>query len=317
MRSRHIDVTICLDKIRESAENIRHQTNVGLIAVVKADAYGAGAPFVTDALASVVDEFAYFTVDEAREVGKPGLLIGPALDDASVFRELNLRPTVMSAADAVRYRGMSVAVSVDTGMQRFGCDPNDLDEIFRTCTVRDLYTHSRDASAAERVREFARARDCRAHAAATALLSTPGAWLDSVRPGYALYRGAMRVTARLQAAYETTGQIGYTGFSAPRVGIILAGYSNGLRPAPVMINGRRQRLIEIGMNSSFVTTAPADRPGDEVVLLGDEMPAAEVAQSLGCRPHEVHCRYGESGVRRYVRSAVAATVGCPSMSKPR
>jgi alanine racemase len=118
----------------------------------------------------------------------------------------------------------------------------------------------------------------------------------------------LRVSARLFSTRATSGPAGYTGFEHPYIGIVLAGYSNGLRPAPVRINGRPQRLLEVGMNSSFVSLDAADQTGDEVVLLGDDLSAEEVAAALGCRPHEVHCRYAALGIRQYrtaVRGAVA------------
>lgn len=110
----------------------------------------------------------------------------------------------------------------------------------------------------------------------------------------------MRVSARLNAVRDTSGPIGYTGFESPRVGIILAGYSNWVAPGPVLINGRRQRLLEAGMNTSFVSVAPGDRAGDEVVLLGDGLTEAELAAQLRVREHEILCRYCAMGPRAYV-----------------
>jgi len=126
-----------------------------------------------------------------------------------------------------------------------------------------------------------------------------------VRPGLALYRGAVRVTARLQAVRDTSGPIGYTGFRWPRVGIILAGYSNLLQPAPVLINGRRQMLLEVGMNTCFVSVHPTDKPGDEVVLLGDGLTEATLADHLQVREHEILCRYTAMGPRQHVCKAPA------------
>lgn len=298
MRSRHIVVQVNLDTVRQNAEQIRRRTGVGLIAIIKADAYGLGAPRVADALASVVDEFGYFTLAEAREVGKPGLITGPAEHDPAEYDELRVRPTVMNAADAARYARIPVALSVDTGMQRFGCDPANLDLLLQYGNVADVYTHAGAAENVQRLRQFVAGRH-RMHAACTALLDDPNNWLDAVRPGIGLYRGAMRVSTTLAAVRATSGPAGYTGFSSPHIGIILAGYSNRLAPAVVLINGRRQRLLEIGMNSAYVSTDPRDKLGDEVVLLGDGLTEAEVASSLNVREHEVLCRYGSCGVRQY------------------
>src|SRR5262245_56578733 len=103
MRSRHIACTVDLDRIRSNAEEIKRRTRVRLLAVIKADAYGLGAARVADALAGAVDEFAYFSVPEAREVGRPGVVIGPPEGDPAEFRELRLRPVVGSIAYAERF----------------------------------------------------------------------------------------------------------------------------------------------------------------------------------------------------------------------
>ena len=57
-------------------------------------------------------------------------------------------------------------------------------------------------------------------------------------------------------------------FASTHHGVILAGYSHALHPGPCLVNGRRSKMIEVGMQSAFVETSAQDRPGDEVVLLG-------------------------------------------------
>lgn len=309
MRSRHVSVEINLDQVRHNAETIRRKTGVRLIAVIKADAYGLGAKAVAPALEGVADEFAYFTIDEARKVGRPGIVIGPPDAEPVEYRELGLRPMVYTRELAQRYASIPAAISLDTGMQRFGCRPEELEELLRITGSREVYTHAGQLASIAKLRAAVNGRRTAfmLHAASSALLGAPEAWLDAVRPGVALYRGAVRVSARIHTVRDTSGRVGYTGFECPRIGLILAGYSNLLGPAPVMINGRRQRLIEAGMNSSFVSLHPDDRAGDEVVLLGDGLTEAEIAASFNVREHEILCRYCAAGTRRYdsARSAPA------------
>ncbi len=300
MRCPQVQVTINLDHVRAAAETIRAQTGVGLIAVIKADAYGLGATQVADALATVVHEFAYFAVSEAREVGRPGLILGPPEGDPAEYHELGLRPAVANRAAAQKFAGLRVAIKVDTGMQRFGCPPEDLDDLVARCDVEDYFSHAVTLEAIERLRAACAGRGRPIHAAATCLLGHPETWFDAVRPGLALYRGAVRATTRLQSVRETAGPVGYTGFRWSRVGIILAGYSNSVAPAPVLINGRPQRLLEVGMNTSFVSVDPKDKPGDEVVLLGSGLTEATLAEHLQVREHEILCRYTSMGPRHYV-----------------
>jgi alanine racemase len=302
MRSKHINVTIDLARVRASAEAIRAKTRVALIAVIKADAYGLGAARVAEALAPIADEFAYFSVDEAREVGRPGLVLGPPAGDPTEYRELRLRPTVANRKQAAKFAGLPVAINVDTGMHWFGCRPEELDDLLKCSGANEVFTHAEQLASAELLRSLCSGRQLRLHAAATALLDYPAAWLDAVRPGLALYRGAVRVTTRLTAVRAREGPAGYTRFEYPHAGIILSGYSNHLQPGPVIINGRAQRILEVGMNTSFVCVDRSDQVGDEVVLLGDELTEIEVAREFKIRPHEVLCRYTAMGVRHYVSS---------------
>jgi len=307
VRSPHVQVRVSLDRVRAAAESIRRTTGVRLIAVVKSDAYGLGAAPVADALAAVVDEFAYFALAEARELGRGGLVLGPPDGEPAEYRALGLRPAVATPEAAARFAGLPVAIEVDTGMQRFGCPPEALDDLARRCTVADYFSHAVTVEAAHRLRAACGRRGRPLHCAATSLLEYPETWLDAVRPGLALYRGAVRVSTRLHTVRDAEGPVGYTGFESPRVGVILAGYSNGLSAAPVLINGRRQQILEVGMNTAFVSAESDDRAGDEVVLLGDGLTEAELAQHLGIRPHEVLCRYTALGVRQYDRAAARAT----------
>lgn len=313
MRSRHINVRVDLERIRASAQTIRDTTRVELIAVVKADAYGLGAEPVAAALAGVADEFAYFTIHEAREVGRPGIVLGPPEAEPSAYRELSLRPIIASEADARRYAGLRGVVSVDTGMQRFGCPIEAAQALARLAAAADLCTHARDAAAVAPLAELRRALGLRTHAASSCLLDRPSAWLDAVRPGVALYRGALRVSTRLQSVRQTHGPVGYSGFVHRHVGILLGGYSNRLAPASVLINGRRQRILEVGMNTAFVSVDPSDRAGDEVVLLGEALTEAQLAAELGVREHEVLCRYGSMGPRDYVNATGTTKSPAPAL----
>lgn len=306
MRSRQIQARVDLDRIRANAEQIRRTTGVALIAVIKADAYGLGAVPVADVLAGVADEFAYFSLAEAAEVGRPGLVIGPPDGDPSQFRELGLRAAISTREHLRAFAGCAVAVQVDTGMQRFGCSPEDASELLRLSGCGEAFTHARDLAAVARLRSAC--NGARLHAAASGMLDLPEARLDAVRPGVALYRGALRVSTRLVLVRATHGPAGYTGFERPHIGLIPAGYSNLLRPASVVINGRRQRMLEVGMNTTFVSVDPRDRVGDEVVLLGDGLSEAELARELDCREHEIMCRYGAMGQRTYAPSAAPVAI---------
>jgi alanine racemase len=300
MRSKHITVTINLDQIAQTAEALRRRVGVPVIAVIKADAYGLGAPQVADALDAVVDDFAFFAIEEARVVARPGIVLGPPDGDPDEYRDLGLRPTIGNRDDARRYRGMRVAVSVDTGMQRFGCLADDLDDVLRLSGANEAFSHGSDPSIGRKLVDLIGGRVGFLHVACTAMLDAPEAWLNAVRPGLALYRGAVRVAARLTHVRDTYGPAGYTGFAWPRIGLFPAGYAEGVQPGPVIVNGRRQRLIEVNMNASYVTLDAQDQVGDEVVILGDGLTEAELAKCWNVRDHEVLCRTCRLGLRHYI-----------------
>jgi alanine racemase len=152
----------------------------------------------------------------------------------------------------------------------------------------------------EKLKELAYGFDLPRHAAASSLLHDPRAILDAVRPGLALYLRAVTLSSRIVEVHSSRGPAGYSGFIAERHGIILAGYSHGLRRGPCLINGRKSRLLEVGMQSAFVELSPIDRVGDSVVLLGGDLTEAELAKSWACSPHEVLMSLSSAATRHYI-----------------
>jgi alanine racemase len=196
-------------------------------------------------------------------------------------------------------------------MQRFAAGINVFEEVTEACDATEAFAHCTTVAGARdfqialdhQLPETRRSRLATRHVAGSALLDEPKARFDAVRPGLAMYRGAARVTTRLVEVRESLGPIGYTGWTSTtgRHGVILAGYSNGLRPGVCAINGEMRSIREVGMQSAFVEAGPNDKPGDEVVLLDDDLaPAERTAKLWGCSPQEVLVRLCGMGTRRYV-----------------
>src|SRR5207237_8603977 len=118
--------------------------------------------------------------------------------------------------------------------------------------IDEAYTQATRFEHVHRLRELTAGRLLRLHAAATSLLDEPEARLDIVRPGLAICRGAVTARTRLAESRTSNGPIGYTGWQNEGTthGVVLAGYFHGLRHGPVLINGWRQRIMEIGMQSA-------------------------------------------------------------------
>jgi alanine racemase len=296
-----VDVVIDLRRIRENAEAIKRQTNRLLIAVIKSDAYGLGASAAAQALDGVADEFAYFNLEEARQLRRPGIIIGPLSGSSTDHVRCSVRPAVGSIDEARAVRGAQAILNVDTGMRRFGCPPDQIDPIRRICRVDEAFTHTVTVAGARRLRQLCGDRFARLHAAGTSLLHRPAAWLDAVRPGLALYLGAMTISTRLMVVRRLTGPAGYRRFHARYAGVIPCGYASGFGPGVVLVNGRRRRVLEVGMNTAFVEVASVDAAGDPVTLLGKGLTEAGLARAMGCSRHELLCRYSRLGPRRYIR----------------
>ncbi len=309
MISPHLKVVIDLSRIRRNAEEIKARTHVELWATIKADAYGLGAAQVAGALAGAVDGFCIFALHEAWAIelftitGKEAIALGPPEEmDSAVWIEARVRPAVSTAGQARQLLAARPILCVDTGMQRFACPAEQIESVLSAGQIDQAFTHAIRVDQARALKALLGGRNIKLHAAASALLDHPEARLDAVRPGLALYLGAVRATARLVEARDSAGPVGYGQWPSPtgRHGIILAGYSNGLRPGPVMVNGRRQKLIEVGMQTAYVTLAASDNAGDEVVLLGGGITEAEVGFAWGTTPHQAIMQIARHGVREYI-----------------
>lgn len=293
----HVSLRLDRERLRSNARRIREMCGVPLYAVVKADGYGLGAAAVAEALRDVVDAFCVFSLREAaeadlwRRTGRPVLAIGPPDSaDPADYAGQHVRPAVSTCEQARALRAARPVLCVDTGMQRFACPPAEVERALCDGGIDEAFTHATRLEHVRRLLELAGGRGLRLHAAASSLLERPEAHLDAVRPGMALYSGAVRVSARLAEVRRSDGPVGYGGFAATHHGVILVGYSHGLRRGPCILNGRRTVIPEVGMQSAYVETGPDDRVGDEVILLGDGLEAHDIAPSWGCTPHEVLLR---------------------------
>lgn len=306
IRSPHVAVSVDLRRIRANVQAIARMTGVPVIAVIKADAYGLGAAEVAGAVRDLVGTFCVFAPQEAAEsrlwerTARPAIAIGPPValnpDD---YISLHVRPAVSTAEQAAALRAADPLLCVDTGQQRFGCPIEQVDAVIRAGECREAFTHATRGEQVRQLKSAAEGKVERLHAAGSALLDDPEARLDAVRPGLAMYRGAVRVSVPLAEVHKTRGPAGYSGFTSQFHGVILAGYSNGLRAGPCVVDGRPSRVLEVGMQSAFVEIDSNHRPGDEVMLLGEALCEQEIASAWKTTAHEVLFRLAGSGVRTY------------------
>jgi alanine racemase len=305
-----VSVSIDLTRIRKNAELILQRTQVPIIAVVKADAYGLGAIEVAQSIGDLVDCFYVFDSAEAVEARlwdiahRRTISLHSDWNDPQELLARHIQPVVWSVDRAIALREAMPVLSIDTGQQRFSCPANQAVAVRDAGNCVEVMTHAVTLPQVDRFLEAIADWDQSKlflHAAGSALLDQPRARLNAVRPGLALYRGAVRASAHLVEARDSTGPAGYTGFQVRRFGVILAGYSNGLRPGPCRVNGQLRRVIEVGMQSAFVELDATDHRGDEVVLLGDEpgIDLPDIAKSWGASQQEVLVRLTKVGDRKY------------------
>lgn len=303
-----VRVQINLGKIRAAAGEIRRKTKVDVLAVIKADAYGLGAREVAGAIADVVQGFCFFSLKEAIAANldarsrKASILLGPPGSKvAQDYISLNLRPAVSTLEQATELRKANPILCVDAGMQRFACPPPQIDQVVAAGGCKEAFAHAPTMEQVKNFKEITAGKGLKIHAAASSLLEENEAWLDAVRPGIALYRDAITVTTNLVEAHDARGPAGYTNFTAPRFGVILCGYSNGLRKGLCLVNGQARRVLEVGMQSAFIEIGATDKTGDQVTLLGNGLSPEVIAKEWSCTPHEVIVRLAASGERTYIQ----------------
>jgi alanine racemase len=328
-------------------------------AVLKADGYGHGAKGVARTLERAgASGICVALLEEGIELREAGIRV-PILVTGGYFGRAfgevlrhSLTPVlhdpsqVEELADEVRYSGAepaSVHVKIDTGMSRLGVLPRDVPKMAEVLgrhpqvRVSGLMTHFACADGADpasldeqldlfdaatsSLRGLGIAPSLRHAANSAAILQSPRAHLDVVRPGIALFgvepragickelRPVMQVRTDIVAVREIpAGQsVGYgatwTAQRTSRIATIPMGYADGLSRAlsnrgELLVRGKRvpvAGVVSMDMTMLDVTEVPDVRIGDECVVLGtqkgplgqDTISAEEIAGRLGTIPWEV------------------------------
>jgi alanine racemase len=223
---------INLEALRHNLRVVtRHAAGARVWAVLKADAYGHGAPAVARTLERArVDGFCVALVEEGVELREAGI-VAPILvmggDFSGTHEEIitqGLVPVVhdegqlASLARLVRHgavaRPIDVHLKVDTGMARLGVTMQALPKLaarlaeYPEVRVRGLMTHlacADDPGDGETIEQMVRFEEATVllagkgvrpdvrHAANSAALLRAEARLDAVRPGIALFGVSPRV----------------------------------------------------------------------------------------------------------------------------
>ncbi|RPI27716.1 MAG: alanine racemase [Acidobacteria bacterium] len=301
-------VEVSLRRIVNNVAAIRQRIGekCGIIAVVKADAYGHGAGPVARCLrSSGITSFATATIEEAIEVRQAvndsSILVLTGCDSGQEpgFRQHDLTASVFEKG---RVPDAKIELKVDSGMGRLGVALSDAPALLADLDNRLVGVYSQFASSdgdddftRTQLRAFlaaTRLAKCRRHIANSAGLRFPDAHLDAVRPGLALYGIApCPAVSDIQPALSwktrvlslrslSPGQsVGYgRTFLVSRpslIAVLPVGYADGYSRAfsnkgQVRIRGRLAPVVgrvSMDLISVDVTGVPGVSHGDEVTLL--------------------------------------------------
>lgn len=342
-------VEIDLSALRHNSAILKARVGpkTGLMAVIKADAYGHGLEAVAGALFDMVDWFCVANVSEAlrakaelQEKCPPLLLLSPLTPDEYEAAIANGFSCTSSSRDEVARFGavaeklgknVKLHAAADTGMGRMGASVSEWRPMIEAviahpfCELEGVGTHfpNADEDAAftrdqiARFRELTTGLDCEIHLANSAGIIDFSDAIDFAtlaRPGLSLYgvspecenkadlRPALSMKSRVTLVREvpagTPVSYGstFTTEKTTMVASIAAGYGDGYprhvsgRGAEVLIGGRRCALLgRVTMDQIVVDVSHLEKvaAGDEVILIGETISAAEIATKAGTIAWEI------------------------------
>lgn len=216
---------INLNALRHNLETIRRVVGeeVGIIPVVKADAYGHGAVAISWVLAEAgIDLMCVACLEEALDLADAGvparfLILGGLFEKSAVVETPpNCIPVVWdeegikiaSALPSSVGRPIEIHLKVNTGMSRLGCEPHQVPSLFKLASqyshirITGVMSHLSSADGKEEDDEaFTRKQIGDFHAlckpigmgilrhlaASSAIVKYPESHFDAVRPGLMLY----------------------------------------------------------------------------------------------------------------------------------
>src|SRR4051812_6170331 len=208
-------LTIDRSAIQANWRWLQGRAGVAAGAAIKADSYGLGAREAMTALLEVgCRDFFVSTWAEADALGSLledvslVVLHGVGPDDASVGSQAVARPCLNTARQVARWRevapGRTCDVMIDTGMNRLGLRPAEIDAL-DGLVIDTLHSHlacadeesAMNAMQVERFRAVASAVPARRYSLANSAGICLGSdySFDLVRPGISLYGGVPRAEA--------------------------------------------------------------------------------------------------------------------------
>lgn len=332
--------TLAVIDIKLLIENARYvRSLIGdriFYAVVKADGYGHGGAEVASAIEEVVDGFCVAITDEGASlrlagISKPVLVLTPPLgaDDVRRAKFYNLTLTVNSVKTAKMIGDSPCHIKVNTGMNRFGCDLNELSDILNLISAEQIagvYSHmfnpadSNDSlrqlalfDRAERMVKAVNPEVLSHFAASGGILADKKYLKDGVRCGILLYgyppeglsakvKPVLKIYARMaQKTRFIGGGAGYVRASKnyDALSVYRLGYADGFaRSVPI---GESPLCMDTFLSEDVKGTKFTDfrlNTDEELRLVLSD--AAEYAKKCGTIPYEVICSVTRRAEKIYV-----------------
>lgn len=345
-------LTIDLDAIAANwrALDSLSASGVETAAVVKADAYGLGLGPVGRALVAAGARSFFVALAEEGASLRAALGPGPAIHvfdglmrgDADACRAHDLIPCLNSMEQVHRFMSecpdLTCALQLDSGMNRLGLEPADLDALAPLAARLDLWLVISHLACADAPRHPTNEAQRRAFETACArlpparrsLAATGGALLgasfhfEMTRPGVGLYGGAPFAAARpvvtlalpvVQVRDVAVGEsVGYgaawTAARPSRIAVLSAGYADGLIRA---IGGGEVSLYAGGVacplvgrvSMDLITADVTDLPEvpDALEILNARQGIDDLAAAAGTIGYEILTGLGARYERVYLGGA--------------
>ncbi len=299
-----ISVKIDLGKIRQNIIDCGKR----VILMVKADAYGHGLVEVSRCAEDIVEGFGVATVEEGATLRKngvtKGILVAQWLENEVLLAtkyDLTLSVTNFHQLDMVKSCGLKGHLKINTGMNRFGFDEEDLSSVKNAVegyTVDGIYSHVYSAESEDNQRKvFDRAVEyldlgTKNHLYSSNYLAKTD---DIIRLGIGAYKGAITVSSVVVGvkSLRKGDNVGY-GKQMPHDGNVVwifGGYADGINrenPPPVLLGGKLTNPVAVCMDTFAVYTGDyLPKIGEEVILQNNLLTEDKIAKYTNTVPYTV------------------------------
>ena len=347
---RQTSANIDLDALAYNIKSLYNYHQNTLIAIIKANAYGHGDVMIAKELESLgVHFFGVATLDEALNLRLKGitseiLVLGyVAYEDLDIVLENKLTLSVLSfqwIKDLPETNGLKCHLKVNTGLNRYGISPNDVQAALNICDekkilVEGLFTHfissdEKDSPLTpkqynlfvETLESLDRSFKWVHTSNSGAVANFPTPHCNAVRIGLSLYgysdydidlKPVMRLITHLHDVkkVEKGQHIGYnatyTTSADEWIGTLSIGYAAGFsrffQGASCYVEGNYCEYVgRISMDLSVIRLDKEYPIGTEVELLGPHNDIHKLAQHVGTIPYEFLVQLNDRIPRVYLKN---------------